>query len=115
RPVYVTLFCYTYGDHLDLHSLPTRRSSDLWAAAPRRIAALFGASAIASGAAALTIAEQSRSACETGRPLDRLALVAGALELFLLLSLRQRFREQGVDGALNEPGWGLAHDFGVMA
>jgi len=96
-------------------ALLSATSTPLWAAAPRRIAALFGASAIASGAAALTIAEQSRSACETGRPLDRIALVAGALELFLLLSLRQRFREQGVDGALNETGWGLAYDFGVMA
>src|SRR5438477_5041066 len=96
-------------------ALLSATSTPLWAAAPRRIAALFGASAIASGAAALTIAEQSRSACETGRPLDRIALVAGALELFLLLSLRQRFREQGVDGALHESGWGLAYDFGVMA
>jgi hypothetical protein len=30
-------------------------------------------------------------------------------------SLRLRFREQGVDGALNETGWGLAYDFGAMA
>src|SRR5437899_4865267 len=27
----VVLFFYCYGDHRDLHSFPTRRSSDLWA------------------------------------------------------------------------------------
>ena len=85
-------------------ALLSATSTPLWAAAPRRIAALFGASAIASGAAALTIAEQSRSACETGRPLDRIALVAGALELFLLLSLRQRFREQGTAHLMRPDG-----------
>jgi formate-dependent nitrite reductase membrane component NrfD len=96
-------------------ALLSATSTPLWAAAPRRIGALFGASAIASGAAVLTIAEQSRGAPDAGRPLDPIALVASALELFLLLSLRQRFREQGVDGALNETGWGLAYDFGVTA
>jgi formate-dependent nitrite reductase membrane component NrfD len=96
-------------------ALLSATSTPLWAAAPRRIAALFGASAMASGAAALTIAEQGRGAPDTSRPLDRIALVASALEVFLLLSLRRRFREQGVDGALNETGWGLAYDLGVIA
>jgi formate-dependent nitrite reductase membrane component NrfD len=71
---------------------------------------------MASGAAALTIAGQGRSASDEASPvLNRIALVASAVELFLLWSLRRRFREQGVDGALNETGWGLAYDFGVMA
>ena len=96
-------------------ALLSATSTPLWAAAPRRIAALFGASAMASGAAALTIADQGRGASDAGRPLDRIALVASALELFLMLSLRHRFREQGVDGALNETGWGLAYDVGAMA
>ena len=97
-------------------ALLSATSTPLWAAAPRRIAAVFGASAMASGAAALTIVGQGRIASdEAGRVLNRIALTAGAVELFLLWSLRQRFREQGVDGALNETGWGLAYDFGVMA
>jgi formate-dependent nitrite reductase membrane component NrfD len=90
-------------------------STPLWAAAPRRIAAAFGASAMASGAAALTIAKQGRSASDAGGALNRIAFAASALELFLLLSLRRRFREQGVDGALDETGWGLAYDLAVMA
>jgi formate-dependent nitrite reductase membrane component NrfD len=97
-------------------ALLSATSTPLWAAAPRQIAAVFGASAMASGAAALTIAGQGRSASDkAGRALDRIALTASAVELFLLWSLRQRFREQGVDGALNETGWGLAYDLGVMA
>ena len=96
-------------------ALLSATSTPLWAAAPRRIAALFGASAMASGAATLTFPEQGHGALDTARPLDRIALVASASQLFLLLSLRQRFREQGVDGALNETGWGLAYDFGAMA
>jgi formate-dependent nitrite reductase membrane component NrfD len=32
-----------------------------------------------------------------------------------MLSLRRRFREQGVNGALNESGWGLAYDLGAVA
>jgi formate-dependent nitrite reductase membrane component NrfD len=96
-------------------ALLSATSTPLWAAAPRRIAAVFGASAMASGAAALTIAGQGHSTSDAGRALDRIALAASALELFLLLSLRQRFREQGVDGALNESGWGLAYDLGAVA
>jgi len=84
--------------------LSATTSTPLWAAAPRRIAAAFGASAMASGAAALTIAERGREAPDIGPALDRIALVASAVELFLLLSLRQRLREQGVDGALDETG-----------
>jgi formate-dependent nitrite reductase membrane component NrfD len=96
-------------------ALLSATSTPLWAAAPRRIAAVFGASAMASGAAALTIAAQGHRTSDAGRALDRIALAASALELFLLLSLRQRFREQGVDGALNETGWGLAYDLGAVA
>jgi formate-dependent nitrite reductase membrane component NrfD len=97
-------------------ALLSATSTPLWAAAPRRIAAAFGASAMASGAAALTIVGKGRSASdEAGRALDRIGLTASAVELFLLWWLRQRFREQGVDGAVNETGWRLAYDFGVMA
>ena len=97
-------------------ALLSATSTPLWAAAPRRIAAAFGASAMASGAAALTIAGLRRSASDnTGQALDLIGLAASTLELFLLLSLRQRCREQGVDGALSESGWGLAYDLGAVA
>ena len=97
-------------------ALLSATSTPLWAAAPRRIAAVFGTSAMASGAAALTIAGlRRRPSGNTGQALDAIGLVVSALELFLLLSLRQRFREQGVEGALNQSGWGLAYDLGAVA
>ena len=106
-------------------ALLSATSNPLWGAAPRHIAAAFGASAMASGTAALTIADQCRSASgaskepgsskEPGRALDRIALVVSAVEFFLLLSLRRRFHEQGVDGALNDSGWGPAYDLGAVA
>jgi formate-dependent nitrite reductase membrane component NrfD len=71
---------------------------------------------MASGAAALRIAGFRRNASDdTGQALDLIALAASTLELFLLLSLRRRFREQGVDGAMNESGWGVAYDLGAAA
>ncbi|MBV8575611.1 MAG: hypothetical protein JOZ58_11335, partial [Acetobacteraceae bacterium] len=72
----------------------------LWAAAPRRIAAAFGASAMASGAAALTIAGEMKA----DRALDRIALAASALKLFLLRPLRRRFRERS-GRRMDETGW----------
>jgi formate-dependent nitrite reductase membrane component NrfD len=100
-------------------ALLSATSNPLWGAAPRHIAAAFGASAMASGTAALTIAEQCSSApgssTEQSRDLGRIALVVSAVEFFLLLSLRRRFHEEGVDGALNDSGWGLAYDLGAVA
>ena len=97
-------------------ALLSSTSTPLWAAAPRRIAALFGASAMASGAAVLTIAtKRDVRGGEAGRALGRLSLLTSAVELALSLSLRARFRQQGVDGALHETGWGAAYDIGVVA
>jgi protein NrfD len=105
------------GMAMSIHTgaLLSATSTPLWAAAPRRIAALFGVSAMASGAAALTIADEGRHVSEAPRALNCIALAASALELFLLLSLRQRFREEGVEGALDETKWGLAFDLGAVA
>jgi formate-dependent nitrite reductase membrane component NrfD len=100
-------------------ALLSATSNPLWGAAPRHIAAAFGASAMASGTAALTIAQTCSSAPgsskEPGRALERIALVVSAVEFFLLLALRRRFHEQGVDGALNDSGWGPAYDLGAVA
>jgi formate-dependent nitrite reductase membrane component NrfD len=47
-------------------ALLSATSTPLWAAAPRRIAAAFGALAMGSGATALTVAEQGGSASDAG-------------------------------------------------
>jgi protein NrfD len=97
-------------------ALLSATSTPLWAAAPRRIAAAFAASAMASGAAALRLSEQCRGDSGGGRNrgLDRIGFLAGAVELALLLSLRRHLRERGVDGALRETGWGIAYDVGAV-
>ena len=81
-------------------------STPLWAAAPRLIPTLFGVSAMASAAAALSLGEAE----EGRRALDRIGLAASAIELGLLVALRRRWRAEGVDGALQASPWGLAYD-----
>jgi formate-dependent nitrite reductase membrane component NrfD len=92
-------------------ALLSATSTPLWAAAPRRLGALFGASAIASGAAALQIATSSEAG---GEALDGISLLASAVELALSLALRDGFREQGLAGALQETGWSAFYDLGVV-
>ena len=82
-------------------SLLSATSTPLWAAAPKGMAVRFGASAIASAAAALGLGER-RS--RIGRDLDSIAVAALAVELAATLSSEQRYRETGVDRALDSPG-----------
>lgn len=96
-------------------ALLSSTSTPLWAAAPRQIAALFGASAMSAGAAALTIGlGRGADAEKPRRALDRVALLASAVELALSISLRNRFCEKEVDETLHETGWGAVYDFGVV-
>jgi formate-dependent nitrite reductase membrane component NrfD len=68
-------------------------STPLWAASPRLIPALFGSSAIAAAAAALSlVAPQARSAV-----LDRIGLVASASELALIWGLRRQLHDRGIE------------------
>lgn len=67
-------------------------STPLWAAAPRVIPALFGAAAMASAAAALSLAARGDEAERLGR----IEAGASAIELLCLGVLRWRLRAQGV-------------------
>ncbi len=81
-------------------------STPLWASAPLLLPALFGVSAMAAAAAALSFGqgEQSR------RPLDRIGLAAGLIELGLHAALRRRWHAAGVEETLQASPWGLAYD-----
>jgi len=79
-------------------SLLSATSTPLWAAAPKGLAVRFGASAVASGAAALGLGER-RS--RTGRDLDSIAVAALAVELAATLASEERYRATGVDRALD--------------
>jgi formate-dependent nitrite reductase membrane component NrfD len=70
-------------------------STPLWAAAPRLIPAAFGASAMASAAALLSLGARN-GAGDTLRHIER---VASATELALLAALPGRLRQQGIKTA----------------
>jgi len=67
-------------------------STPLWAAAPRLIPALFGASAMASAAAALSLAERGGEA----KVLGTIEAAASGGELLLLRALHRRLRAEGI-------------------
>jgi formate-dependent nitrite reductase membrane component NrfD len=68
-------------------------STPLWAAASRLIPALFGSSAIASAAAALSLAASRKEAAV----LDRIELLASASELALIWGLHRQLRINGIE------------------
>ncbi len=83
-------------------SLLASTSTPLWAAAPHSLAIRFGASSIASGAAALALGERARP---SRRALDGLAVAALAVELAAGMRSHETYRAAGVEEAL-EGGWG---------
>ncbi len=84
-------------------------STPLWAAAPRALAARFGAASVASGAAALSLPEPDGPAA---RALDTVAAVALLAELAIDGVQAVQYRRKGVSAALSGP-WGLAEKLGA--
>ena len=69
-------------------------STPLWAALPKLLPAAFGASAMASAAAALSLLTAGGSEHET---LHRVELVASAVELVLVAMLPGKLRDKGIE------------------
>ena len=90
-------------------SLLAATSTPLWAAAPQSLAVRFGASSVASGAAALALGERSP---HSRRALDALAIAALAVELGAGMQSHKTYAEAGVEEAL-EGGWGRVEKYGV--
>lgn len=84
-------------------------STPLWAASPRGLAIRFGASSVATGAAALSIGEADPA---IRRGLDTVASLALLAELGGSLVSHLRYRETGVDAAL-DGNWGKIETWGV--
>ncbi|HEX5502493.1 MAG TPA: NrfD/PsrC family molybdoenzyme membrane anchor subunit [Thermomicrobiales bacterium] len=81
--------------------LTSATSVPLWAAAPRALPALFGASAATSACAALHLAAEATGAApESRRRLEGLALTLGVAQLALLAGLEWVWRRRGVGGPL---------------
>ena len=89
-------------------ALLSATSTPLWAAAPRALAIRFGSSALASGAAALSLGERS---ARTRDALDSMALVALATELAAARSSHATYQARHVAPAL-EGAWGRAETLG---
>jgi protein NrfD len=94
-------------------ALLSATSTPLWAAAPRLLAARFGASAMASAAAALSLLERNGGTAAAAKRLDRVAVVAIAAELAVSLAARKRYRAVGVDRALREGKWAVLDKIGA--
>lgn len=90
-------------------SLLSATSTPLWAAAPAALAARFGASSVASGAAALALGERSRGMRDR---LDALTVAALAAELAAARVSHGQYRSKRVDAAL-ATGWGRTERIGA--
>ena len=80
-------------------SLLSATSTPLWAAAPKRLAVRFGASSVASAAAALGLGERST---HVGRDLDSVAVAALAVELAATLASADSYRRLDSDAMAGE-------------
>jgi len=80
-------------------SLLSSTSTPLWAAAPKSLAVEFGSSSVASGAAALAMAERHVGSKSLARKLDALALAALAVELGASVVSEATYRSKGISAA----------------
>ncbi|HET6466773.1 MAG TPA: NrfD/PsrC family molybdoenzyme membrane anchor subunit [Geminicoccaceae bacterium] len=98
-------------------ALLSATSTPLWAAAPRLLAARFGSSAVATGAAALSLGERvaGDGDPETARTLDKVAMAATAADLAFSLASEREYRAEGVDGPLRDTAWGAVDKVGAIA
>ncbi len=88
-------------------------STPLWAALPRQLPALFGASAAATAVAALSLAEQSKGKASTQRKLAWLGTLVGVAELILTRQTDAALAHKGVDGVLHEEPWHSLNEIGI--
>ena len=98
-------------------ALLSATSTPLWAAAPRLLGARFGSSAVATGAAALSLGERvaGDGDPETARTLDRVALAATAADLAFSVAAERKYRALRVDGPLRDTAWGPVDKIGAIA
>ncbi len=90
-------------------ALLSATSTPLWAAAPRALAARFGSSAVATGAAALSLLERRG---RRRRRLDAVMLAALGVELVAARAGHAAYRRAGIAAAL-DGGWGTVERVGA--
>jgi formate-dependent nitrite reductase membrane component NrfD len=82
-------------------SLLSGTSTPLWASATKSLAVQFASSGIASGAAALSLAEHAAGRADNAGRLDNLAFLATATGFAASMLSKQRYQEEGVDAVLS--------------
>lgn len=90
-------------------------ATPLWSVVPRLLPTLFGASAVATATAALSLLSTGLGApARLHHRLERLALLAGGVELVALLTTLRAWQRRGVDGPLRRPAMGGAFFGGAL-
>lgn len=100
--------CYTA-------TLLAATSVPFWAAVPRLLTALFGTSAMSVAAAALMLSAALASAPHAViKRLEVIDLIAGGLELLLIIALDRSWKRQGVVAPIRQPLLGTVYLLGVV-
>lgn len=90
-------------------TLLSATSTPLWAAVPRLLPALFGASAASTAAAAINLTLQASGADDAERRgVEAFGVVAETVELALVKATHDAWRAEGLDAPLREPPLGAA-------
>jgi formate-dependent nitrite reductase membrane component NrfD len=96
-------------------ALLSATSNPLWAAAPGPLAAVFGASSMASAASALALLQRGAGEERSAARLERFASLALVVEHVAMRRAEARWRAAGVARALEEGPPALAHTGGAKA
>lgn len=95
-------------------SLLSATSSPFWAATPRHLGVMFGTSAVACAAAALSLGERWAGRHASGRRLDDIAFFATAAHLLASLSWTRRLKREGIPEAVTSSPSGRTLNTGEM-
>jgi protein NrfD len=87
-------------------ALLSATSTPYWAAAPRHLGVLFASSAVASGAAALSMGERLSGRAHTSRRLDSVAALATVVHVATAFDARRRLARAGMPEQLEQQSAG---------
>ncbi len=96
-------------------ALLSSTSTPLWAAAPRLLAVRFGSSAMACGAAALSLGERFDGRPDNAERLDRVVMVASAVDLAASLASNREYEAHHVAEPIEHGTLGVVDKIGAMA
>lgn len=96
-------------------ALLSATANPLWSAAPAPMAAQAGASAVASGAAALALWQRACGEAESARRLENLSSLALGAEAVFTARVQSGWRREGVSAPMARGATGIANQLGAKA